>query len=161
MAEMHAALRDLAHFAAKSYICGRSLKRNSILDPFARIIEGLERYPDKEDRDYLCAMLKEDVSEHIRRASPFGLGTKRRQAIYAYVDRFFVELLDKEHRGNPAVLLDRERLLKPAYLIFFREALPPKQRQAMDSDEEGELDEDPESTIPGVGYESVKSVDLR
>lgn len=142
MAEMHTALRELAHFAAKSQIRGRSFKRNSILDPFARIIEGLERYPDARDRDYLCAMLKEDVSEHIRRASPYGLGPERCQAIYTYVDRFFSDLLDKEHRGSVADLLDRERLLKPAYLIFFREAISPKQQQAVDSDEEGDLDED-------------------
>lgn len=142
MAEMHTALRDLAHFAATKYIRGRSYKRNSILDPFARMIEGLERYPDKVDRDYLSAMLKEEVSEHIRRASPFGLGPERCQAIYTYVDQFFTELLDKEHNGNPAALLDRERLLKPAYLIFFRAALPPKQQQAVDNEEEGDPDED-------------------
>jgi CRISPR-associated protein Csc3 len=144
MAEMHIALRDLARFAAAKHIRGRSYKRNSILDPFSRMLEGLERYPDKEDRDYLCAMLKEEVSEHIRRASPFGLSAERCQAIYTYVDRFFIDLLDNEHHGNPTALLDRGRLLKPAYLIFFREVLPPKQQQALDNDEEGDSDEEPQ-----------------
>ncbi len=139
---MHTTLRELAHFAAVKHIQGRSFKRNSILDPFVRMIEGLERYPAEEDRDYLRAMLKEGVSEHIRRASPYGLKADRCQAIYAFVDLFFDELLGKEYHDKATALLDRAQLLKPAYLIFFREAVPPKQQQAIDSDEDSSFEED-------------------
>lgn len=146
MTEMHTSLQTLAQFAAEKYIRGRSYNRSSILNPFVQMLEGLERFPGTEDREYLCAKLKDDISEHIRRASRYGLGPERRQAIYTYVDCFFSDILDKEHHGNPAALLDRERLLKPAYLLFFREAVLPSQRQKADDEEESDPDDEQPSS---------------
>lgn len=137
----HAALQELAAFAARNHIQGRSFKRNSILDPFARMLEGLEKWPKLEDRSYLRAMLKDDIGAHIERASPHGIRAERRQAIYEYVDRFFERLLAQEHHDTAQHLLERARLLKGAYLIFFREALPPRQRQATDEGDDTSLDD--------------------
>lgn len=130
-------LRELATLAAKEHIRGRSFKRSAILTPFTQMLEALERWPKPEDRGYLRAMLKNEVSAHIERAaSPYKLSPQRKQAVYTYVDRFFDLLLDQEHHGNPQHLLDRARLLRGAYLIFFREAVPPRQQAAIDTEEE-------------------------
>lgn len=126
------ALRELARLAATKHIQGRSFKRNSLLDPFARMLENLEHWPDAKDREYVRAMLKDEVSVHIERASLHGLSRERREAIHVYVDCFFDRLLDGEHHGIAQRLLERERLLKGAYLIFFREAMPASQRIVAD-----------------------------
>jgi hypothetical protein len=131
-------LRELATLAAREHVQGRSFKRSAILTPFTQMIEALERWPKPEDRGYLRAMLKNEVSAHIERAlpPPYKLTPRRTQAIYTYVDRFFDVLLNQEHHGNAQHLLERARLLKGAYLIFFREAVPPRQQAAIDSAED-------------------------
>lgn len=143
-------LRELATLAARERIQGRSFKRSAILTPFSQMLEALERWPKPEDRGYLRAMLKDEVSAHIERAipPPYNLTPQRKQVIYTYVDCFFDVLLDQEHHGNPQHLLDRARLLKGAYLIFFREAVPPRQQAAIDTGEEAppeELDAEAEA----------------
>jgi CRISPR-associated protein Csc3 len=134
-------LRNLATLAATEHILGRSFKRSSILTPFVQMIEALERWPKPEDRGYLRAMLKDEVSTHIERASPYHLSAKRRQAIYLFVDQFFDHILNQEHHGNAQYLLERARLLKGAYLIFFREALSGREQEAVDEQEESTLEE--------------------
>ncbi len=138
--EQHHAVRELARFAAANRIWGRSFKRTSLLDPFTQLLEGLERWPAPADRDYLRGMLKTEISTRIERISPYGVSRERRQAIYQYVDIFFDVALKREHHDNAQRLLDRARLLNGAYLIFLREALPQRQRDAADSDAEEALD---------------------
>lgn len=139
--EEHRALQELARFAATHHIWGRSFKRSSLIDPFAQMLEGLERWPNPEDRDYLRGMLKTEISTRIERISPFGVGAERRQAIYRYVDIFFDEVLKREHHNRAPSLLDRARLLKGAYLMFLREALPQGQQKAADSESDEMIDD--------------------
>jgi|GEM_PF-1265988 CRISPR-associated protein Csc3 len=140
--EQHEAVKRLAEFAAANYIWGRSSKRTSLLDPFARILEQLERFPDPRDRDLLRASLKSDISRHIELASRYGVSAERKQAIYQYVDLFFDEVLQREHHDRVQNLLDRSRLLKGAYLLFLRDALPQSLRKAADSESDEPGDED-------------------
>ena len=142
MSEQHDAVRRLAEFAAAHRIWGRSFKRSSLLDPFAQILEWLERWPDAKDRDYLRGMLKTEISTRIERISQFGVSTERRHAIYQYVDLFFDEVLKGEHFDRAQSLLDRARLLKGAYLLFLRNALPTGQRKAADEESDELPDED-------------------
>lgn len=145
MSEQHDAVRRLAEFAAVHRIRGRSFHRSSLLDPFAQLLESLERWPNPEDRDYLRGMLKTEISTRIERISSYGVSTERRQAIYQYVDLFFDEVLKGEHYDRAQSLLDRARLLRGAYLLFLRNALPTGQRKAADE----ELDEPPdEDEVP-------------
>lgn len=132
--EEHHALQELARFAAANHIWGRSFKRSSLIDPFAQLLEGLERWPSREDRNYLRGMLKTEISTRIERISPFGVSAERRQAIYGYVDLFFDEVLMREHHNRAENLLDRARLLKGAYLMFLRAALPAGQQKAADAE---------------------------
>lgn len=145
MSEAHLVVRDLAALAARSHIRGRSWARSAILDPFTQMMEGLERWPDPKDRDLLRAMLKAEIATRLERISSFGIGAERRQAVERYVDLFFDGLLRREHYDKAPGLLERARLLKGAYLIFFREALPQRQRDAADSDEGSREDIEPEA----------------
>jgi CRISPR-associated protein Csc3 len=142
MSEQHDAVRRLAEFAAAHRIWGRSFHRSSLLDPFAQILEWLERWPNPDDRDYLRGMLKTEISTRIERISPYGVRAERRQAIYQYVDLFFDEVLKGEHYDRAQSLLDRARLLKGAYLLFLRNALPAAQRKAADDESDELPDED-------------------
>lgn len=145
--EQHQALIKLARFAAANHIWGRSFKRTSLIDPFTQILEALERWPNPEDREYLRGMLKTEISTRIERISPYGIGAERRQAIYQYVDIFFEEVLKREHHDRAQSLLDRARLLKGAYLIFLREALPPRQQKAADENADEMLNEHEDTAV--------------
>jgi hypothetical protein len=116
------ALKDLATYAATHRIRGRSYKRNSLLKPLDIMLGQLDRCPDPKNKDELELVQtgsKGLVLEHIKRvAKPV-----REDAIYHYVDIFFDQVLKDAHHGNANRLLQRERLIRSAYLVYLREEL--------------------------------------
>ena len=115
-------LKDLATFAAQHRIRGRSYKRNSMLKPLGIMLDALDRCPDPTNKNELGLVIagsKGLINEHIQRVAkkvPQG-------AVYAYVDIFFDNVLEKAHHGNANALLEHERLLRSAYLVYMREEL--------------------------------------
>src|SRR5436305_6698820 len=116
------ALKELATYAATHRIRGRSYKRNSLLKPLDIILDELDRCPNSKDEDEIELVVtgsKGLILEHIRRvAKPV-----REDAIYDYVDIFFNQVLKKAHHDNVNKLLQRERLIRSAYLVYMRQAL--------------------------------------
>jgi hypothetical protein len=115
-------LEELAKHAAQHRIRGRSYKRNSLLKPLAIIFEELERCPDPQndnERELVRASSKGMISEHIKRIA----SGVHEEDIYRYVDLFFDGVLKEAHHGNANRLLQRERTLRSAYLVYMREAL--------------------------------------
>lgn len=116
------ALQNLATYAAVHRIRGRSYKRNSLLKPFDIILNELDRCPDPKSEDeikLLKAGTKGLILEHVQRIAK-GV---REDAVYKYVDDFFEEVLVTAHHNNANKLLQRQRLLRSAYLVYMREAL--------------------------------------
>jgi hypothetical protein len=116
------ALKELATYAATHRIRGRSYKRNSLLKPIDIILDELDRCPNPKDPDEIALVStgsKGLILEHIRRvAKPV-----RENTIYDYVDIFFNQVLNGAHHGNVNKLLQRERLIRSAYLVYMRQAL--------------------------------------
>ncbi len=115
-------LEDLARHAAQHRIRGRSYKRNSLLKPLAIIFDELERCPNPLDENELRlvrASSKGMISEHINRIAR-GV---HEEDIYTYVDLFFDGVLQEAHHRNVNRLLQRERSLRSAYLVYMRESL--------------------------------------
>ena len=116
------ALQDLATFAASHRIRGRSYKRNSMLKPLDIILNELDRCPNTKDPDEIRlvrAGSKGLIYEHVQRVAK-GV---REDAIYHYVDLFFDRVLTDAHHDNANKLLQRERLIRSAYLVYMRQAL--------------------------------------
>lgn len=116
------ALQDLAQYAASHRIRGRSYKRNSMLKPLDIILNELDRCPDTKNKDeinLLKAGCKGLILEHVQRVTK-GV---HEDAVYHYVELFFEQVLKAAHHDNANKLLQRERLIRSAYLVYMREAL--------------------------------------
>lgn len=115
-------LKDLATYAAQYRIRGRSYKRNSLLKPLDIILDELDRCPNPKNDDELAlvrAGTKGLILDHVKRVAK-GV---HEEAVYQYVEIFFKAVLHEAHHDNVNRLLQRERLIRSAYLVYMREAL--------------------------------------
>jgi len=120
------ALRNMATFAAQHNIKGRSLVRNAILKPLDIILEQIEKEPkdDPDVRDLVQNAVVDMITEHLKRVAAEGFkpGRKKEEQVKQYVTFFFDDLLKESHRNDVNRLLQRSKLLRSAYLIYFRTA---------------------------------------
>lgn len=135
------ALREMARLAADNHIMGGSFKRNSLLKPLDIIFDNLEREPKEEMRDVVLNGSAEQIFEHIRRISKseFKPGKAKQDFIKEYVNIFFDGVLREGNGNDVNRLLQREKILRSAYLIYFREALPQKEKQQADIEQAEEV----------------------
>lgn len=115
-------LKNLAEHAARNRIRGRSYKRNSLLKPLDIILEELERCPDPTNPNEVAFARDSSkglIYDHVKRVAK-GV---HEEAIYEYANLFFTEILDGVHHQSVQKLLQRERSLRSAYLVYMREAL--------------------------------------
>jgi hypothetical protein len=121
-------LKHVAQHAAHYRIRGRSYKRNSLLKPLDIILGELERCPTPtsaygsdydNEVEFACTSSKGLIYDHVKRIAR-GV---HEEHIYQYVNLFFDEVLKEAHHGNINTLLQRERSLRSAYLVYLREAL--------------------------------------
>jgi hypothetical protein len=121
-------LKNVAQHAARYRIRGRSYKRNSLLKPLDIILAELERCPTptpdygpdyQNEIEFARTSSKGLIYDHVKRVAR-GV---HEEHIYQYVDLFFAEVLDQVHHGNVNALLQRERSIRSAYLVYMREAL--------------------------------------
>lgn len=124
-------LKELATFAAQSHIQGTSLKRNSLLKPLDIILQELDRCPAPDNEgelELVKAGTKEMIFDFLDRIakSEYKPGRTKREKVNNYVDLFFDGVLFKAHDRKVNKLLSRERLIRSAYLFYFREAIPQK-----------------------------------
>lgn len=146
------ALEQMAVLAAQQRIMGSSFKRNSLIKPLDIIFDNLEREPRPEIRGIVQAAAIDQIDEHLNRITlaQYRLGREKRDlkrdVITDYVNLFFQGVLGREHRGDVNRLLQRKKLFRSAYLIYFRNALPQKDREEIDRQQAGEAEAD-SSTI--------------
>jgi len=115
-------LKTLAIHAARHRIRGRSYKRNSLLKPLDFILDELDRCPDPQNEneiEFVKTSSKGLIFEHVKRVAR-GV---HEQDIYDYVDLFFDRVLAEAHHHNVNKLLQRERSIRSAYLVYMREEL--------------------------------------
>ncbi len=133
-------LKELAFYAAEKRIRGGSFKRNSLLKPLDIVLTELDRCPDIANAHELALVYRGSqglLYDHLRRISK-GI---HEEDIYHYVDLFFQGVLNidmrkeysdssKEQRQALIALkqrvdelLQRERLLRSAYLVYIRQKL--------------------------------------
>jgi len=122
-------LETLAVYAAQNRIQGISRQRNSLLKPLDIILEELDRCPEPDNPneiELVKAGTKRMIFDHLERIADanYKPGRTKQEKINHYVNLFFDEVLNKAHQGNVNKLLNRERLLRSAYLFYFSEALP-------------------------------------
>ncbi len=131
-------LRQMAVLAAEEHLKGRSFKRNSILKPLDIILENIEREPKEDMRDLVRRASERDIFDHIDRITEAqyrpGLAKRERKQdqIRAYVDLFFDGILEKMHEGDVNRLLQRNKLIRSAYLTYYRDALPERTKEQVD-----------------------------
>jgi hypothetical protein len=121
-------LKELATFAATNAIRGTSLKRNSMLKPLDIILQELDRCPNPEDENELELVktgTKGLIFEHLQRIADanFKPGRTKEGKVNQYVDLFFDGVLKKANHAKVNKLLTRERLIRSAYLVYYRQAL--------------------------------------
>ncbi|MDQ2805951.1 MAG: hypothetical protein M3Z04_03370 [Chloroflexota bacterium] len=137
-------LEQMATLAAQRRLMGSSFKRNSLIKPLDIILENLEREPRREIRGIVQAAAIDQIDEHLNRITQaeYRLGYAKRDLkrdiIADYVDLFFSGLLKQEHRGDVNRLLQRKKLFRSAYLIYFRNALSQKDREETDRQQAGD-----------------------
>jgi hypothetical protein len=111
------ALKEVAVYAARQAIRGRSFKRNSLLKPLDIILAELGRYP--KELEFARDSSKGLIFDHLQRIR----GWVREAAIYEYVDLFFEKVLKQALGNHVGKLLQRERSLRSAYLVYVRQEL--------------------------------------
>lgn len=121
-------LKELAEYAANNGIRGTSLKRNSLLKPLDIILQELDRCPNPDDPNELELVktgTKGLIFEHLERiaSADYKPGRTKESKVNHYVDLFFDEVLGKANHGKVNRLLSRERLIRSAYLVYYRQAL--------------------------------------
>lgn len=121
-------LKELAEYAATNGIRGTSLKRNSLLKPLDIILQELDRCPNPDDPNELELVrtgTKGLIFEHLERiaSADYKPGRTKESKVNHYVDLFFDEVLRKANHGKVNRLLSRERLIRSAYLVYYRQAL--------------------------------------
>ncbi len=121
-------LKALAEYAATNGIRGSSFKRNSMLKPFDIILQELDRCPKPDDSNELGlvrAGTQGLIFEHLERiaGANYKPGRTKEGKVNHYVDLFFDGVLTKAHGGKVNRLLTRERLIRSAYLVYYRRAL--------------------------------------
>ncbi len=122
-------LKTVAVYAAQNAIRGTSFKRNSLLKPLDIILQELDRCPAPDDLNELelvRAGTKELIFDYLERIAPadYKPGRTKQEKVSHYIDLFFDGVLNKAHHGKVNRLLNRERLIRSAYLFYLREALP-------------------------------------
>ncbi len=132
------ALKDMATFAAKNHLKGKSFKRNSILKPFDIIMDSLESEPKPEFREMVRDASEDEIFNHIDRvASPnYKPGQGKRDQIEAYIKLFFEGLLVEMYENDVNRLLRHKKLLRGAYLISYRKALAPDEKVQADTEQD-------------------------
>lgn len=120
-----------------------SFARNAILKPLDTMLAALEANPNDEDRDLVLHACKDRVFEYLNRvaAGRFPPGRRARGDVNAYVDLFFDGLLRRAHKDDLNALLRREKLIRDAYLAYFREALG-EEAQVQQTDDDPDLEDD-------------------
>lgn len=118
-------LKELATYAAQNNIRGSTFKRNSLLKPLDIILQELDRCPAPDNANELelvRAGTKGLIFDHLERIadSEYKPGRTKRDKVSHYVDLFFDGVLDKAHHGKVNRLLNRERLIRSAYLFYVR-----------------------------------------
>ena len=121
-------LKELAEYAATNGIRGTSFKRNSLLKPFDIILQELDRCPNPDDPNELELVrtgTKGLIFEHLERiaGANYKPGRTKEGKVNHYVDLFFDDVLGKANHGKVNRLLSRERLIRSAYLVYYRQAL--------------------------------------
>ncbi len=135
------ALKQMATLAAEQHIKGRSFKRNSILKPLDIILDNLEREPKEEMRDLVRSASERDIFDHMDRIADarYKPGRGKQEQIRKYVDYFFDGILIKAHRGDVNRLQQRAKLIRSAYLTYFRNALPERVKEQVDTEQAEEI----------------------
>ncbi len=131
------ALKEMAQLAVKYRIVGRSLKRNSILKPLAIILENLEREPKEDVRDLTRRASERQIFDHLDRiaGADYTFGKGKQTQVSEYVDLFFEQLLNTAHKGDVYRLLQRDKLIRSAYLLYFYNALPERQKEQAEKEQ--------------------------
>jgi len=128
----------MASLAAEEHLRGRSSKRNSILKPLDIILENLEREPKEDVRDLVRRASERDIFDHIDRITeakykPSKIKREQKQeVIRTYVDLFFDDILTKLHANDVNRLLQRSKLMRSAYLIYYWDAIPEQVKEQLD-----------------------------
>lgn len=140
-------LKELATYAAQNSIRGSTFKRNSLLKPLDIILQELDRCPAPDNANELelvRAGTKGLIFDHLERIadSEYKPGRTKRDKVNHYVDLFFDGVLDKAHHGKVNRLLNRERLIRSAYLFYVREAIPVKSKVGVAAGATGAEDEE-------------------
>lgn len=121
-------LQQLAVFAAQHYIKGSSFKRNSLMKPLDIMLQELDKcaHPDDPNEiELLRAACKTEIFAHLERVAPDDRrpGRTKEEQVNQYVDVFFDGVLGRMHHHHVGKLLQRERLLRSAYLFWIRQTL--------------------------------------
>lgn len=121
-------IEELAGYGALHNIRGSSLTRSSLLKPFDIILRELESSPNPDapgERRLLRIGTAGLIFEHIERIAPANHKPKqrKRKKVEAYVDLFFDTVLAQAFGNEANSLLEREKMVRAAYLLSYRQAL--------------------------------------
>lgn len=117
-------IAKLGELAGKSYIKGKTFKRNSLLKPIDIIFDLLERKSEYLDLETVFATATQQIFDHIKRISPDNKqpGETKYQKIEEFVATFKEDLLEDVYQGKINDLIADQKIIKSAYLFYYRKA---------------------------------------
>lgn len=141
MAQLSEQLNRLAEMAWQNRLLGRTLKKSSLLFPVAEVFQRLG-YSGEADLETLRAATTQEIFDHLERIADdrYKPGRTKLDAIKAYVDVWFDDVLGRVYHGNRRKFLSDEKLIRSAYHFYIRQQIPRKTDNNEDVDvEESDL----------------------
>lgn len=128
-------IATLAAHAHANRLRGRSFVRNSLLYPLDQVLKRMALAGGHADREALIAATVEDIFAHLERIADdnYRPGLTKYGHIDTFVRGWWDGVLDQAYEGNLQRLLTDEKLLRSAYLFYYR-AADAKARAARNAD---------------------------
>ncbi len=121
-------IKKLAGMGWDYKIKGKTLERNSLMQPFNMIFDQLRRPSPTLDLETMRSATAQKIFDYIERISDFNIGATKRNQVTEFTDVFFKDLIEGLYKGKVSMLLTDEKNLKASYLFYLRNNIPSKEK---------------------------------
>jgi CRISPR-associated protein Csc3 len=128
MTKLSHQLERLAVITWQNKLIGRSLEKSSLLFALNEVFQKLN-YTGAADQDSLKAATIQDIFDHLSRITPDGQpkpGRKKWEAVQAFVNGWFDDVLNNVYSGNRRKFVSDEKLIRSAFHFYIRQQIPNK-----------------------------------
>lgn len=124
-------MKKLAGLGWEYKIKGKTLERNSLLQPINMIFDQLRKQNQIIDLETVRSATSQKIFDYIERIADasYKPGDTKANKITEFVDVFFKGLLEKFYHNKISTLLSDEKNLKASYLFYLRNSISPSKEK--------------------------------